>query len=81
MQFYGIDWLATVCGLTGVYLIGSKKRIGFLIMMIASLSWLTVGFIINSLALIVGSTVFFSLHVRGWIKWRRTAEEISIQEL
>lgn len=81
MQFYGIDWLATVCGLTGVYLIGSKKRIGFLIMMIASLSWLTVGFIINSLALIVGSAVFFSLHVRGWIKWRRTAEEISMQEL
>lgn len=70
MQLYGIDWLATVCGLTGVYLIGSKKRVGFAIMMIASLSWMTVGFIIGSLALIVGSVVFFSLHVRGWIKWR-----------
>ncbi len=70
MQYFGIDWLATVAGLTGVYLIGSKKRIGFLIMMIASLSWLTVGFMIQSFALIVGSVVFFSLHVRGWLKWR-----------
>lgn len=76
MQLYGIDWLATVCGLTGVYLIGSKKRAGFLIMMIASLSWMTVGFIINSLALILGSVIFFSLHVRGWFKWRQGVEEV-----
>lgn len=76
MQLYGIDWVATVCGLTGVYLIGSKKRVGFLIMMVASLSWMTVGFIINSLALILGSAVFFSLHVRGWLKWRRGVEEV-----
>ncbi len=74
MQFFGIDWLATVCGLAGVYLIGSKKSIGFPIMMIASLSWLTVGFLIGSLALIIGSAVFFSLHVRGWLKWRKEAE-------
>lgn len=76
MQLYGIDWLATVCGLTGVYLLGSKRRIGFLIMMMASLSWLTVGFIIESLALIVGSIVFFSLHVRGWWRWSKEAEAV-----
>ena len=60
MQYYGVDWLATVSGLTGVYLIGSKNRFGFLIMMVASLSWLAVGFMIESLALIVGSAVFFA---------------------
>ncbi len=73
MHFYGIDWVATVAGLTGVYLIGNKNKFGFLIMMIASLSWMTVGFMVQSLALILGSGVFFSLHVRGWIKWRREA--------
>ncbi|MBP6004979.1 MAG: nicotinamide mononucleotide transporter [Pyrinomonadaceae bacterium] len=76
MQLWGVDWLATVCGLTGVYLIGSKKKVGFLIMMVASLSWLTVGFMINSLALILGSAVFFSLHVRGWLKWHRSREQV-----
>ena len=74
MQYFGIDWLATICGLTGVYLIGSKNRYGFLVMMIASLSWMTVGFLIESLALIVGSAVFFALHVRGWRNWRRQPE-------
>ena len=80
MQLFGIDWLATVCGLTGVYLIGSKNRYGFLIMMIASLSWMTVGFLIGSLALILGSAVFFGLHVRGWMKWRRDSAELGYLE-
>ena len=80
MGFYGIDWLATVCGLTGVYLIGSKNRYGFLIMMMASLSWMTVGFMIGSSALIVGSAIFFGLHVRGWMKWRRDARELGFME-
>ncbi len=75
MQFYGVDWLATLCGLTGVYLIGSKKRAGFVILMLASLSWMTVGFLIQSFALMIGSTVYFSLHVRGWLKWRSGLEE------
>jgi nicotinamide riboside transporter PnuC len=78
MQYFGIDWLATVAGLTGVYLIGSKNKYGFLIMMIASISWMTVGFMIQSLALILGSAVFFSLHVRGWIMWRRETKAESI---
>ncbi len=63
MQFYGVDWLATLAGLTGVYLLGSKNRFGFLVMMIASVSWFVV-------ALSLGSVVFFSLHVRGWIRWQ-----------
>lgn len=74
MQYYGVDWLATVAGLTGVYLIGSKNKYGFLIMMIASLSWMTVGFMIQSMALILGSAVFFSLHVRGWLRWKKEAQ-------
>ena len=80
MQLYGIDWLATVCGLAGVYLIGSKNKYGFLIMMIASLSWMAVGFMIGSLALILGSSVFFGLHVRGWLKWKRDARELGFLE-
>ena len=69
MQYYGIDWLATVCGLTGVYLLGNKNRFGFLVFMLASTSWFIVGTLIGSLALMVGSSIFFCMHLRGWLKW------------
>jgi len=73
MNFYGIDWLATACGLTGVYLIGNRNRLGFLVMMVASISWFTVGVIIGSLPLMLGSIVFFCLHFRGYRRWQKQA--------
>lgn len=75
MQYYGIDWLATVCGLTGVFLIGNKNKYGFLIFMMASASWVTFGFLTGSLAVILGSSTFFFMHLRGWLKWRRDERE------
>ncbi len=69
MQFYGIDWLATVCGLTGVYLLGNKNKTGFLVFMLASLSWIAVGVLIGSFAIIIGSSIFFMMHLRGWFNW------------
>jgi len=75
MQFYGIDWLAIVCGLTGVYLLGNKNKIGFLVFMAASLSWIAVGVLIGSFAIIIGSSIFFMMHVRGWFNWSRSERE------
>lgn len=71
MQYYGIDWLATVCGLTGVYLLGNKNKFGFLAFMLASLSWITFGILTNSVAVIIGSSIFFLMHLRGWLSWRK----------
>lgn len=71
MQYYGIDWLATACGLTGVYLLGNKNKYGFLIFMMASASWITFGFMTESYAVIGGSTIFLIMHLRGWLTWRR----------
>jgi len=74
MQFYGTDWLATVCGLTGVYLLGNKNKTGFLVFMLASLSWIAVGVLIGSFAIIIGSSIFFMMHLRGWFNWSKEAK-------
>lgn len=74
MQYYGIDWLATVCGLTGVYLLGNKNKLGFILFMGASLSWITFGILTQSVAVIVGSSIFFIMHLRGFINWSKEAK-------
>ena len=79
MQYYGIDWLATICGLTGIYLLGNKKKIGFLMFMMASASWITFGVMTGSIAVIAGSSIFFFMHFRGWLSWRRDERNINLK--
>jgi len=71
LQYYGIDWFATACGLTAVALLGNKNKIGFLVFMMASVSWVTFGLIVGSYAIVTGSSIFFIMHLRGFVKWRR----------
>ena len=75
MQYYGIDWLATACGLAAVFLLGNKNKIGFLVFMMASASWVTFGLIVGSWAVVFGSSVFILMQFRGWMKWRRDERE------
>ena len=70
-QYYGIDWLATGCGLVGVFLLGNKNNIGFALFMVASASWVTFGFLTHSVAVVVGSSIFFLMHLRGLVRWTR----------
>ncbi len=84
LQYYGIDWFATACGLGAVFLLGNKNKFGFLVFMMASVSWITFGLIVGSYAIVTGSTIFFIMHLRGFLKWRRDEMEqrfLETQEL
>ncbi len=76
LQYYGIDWLATILGLTGVYLLGNKNKIGFIVFMAASASWVTFGALIGSVPVIIGSSIFFLMHLRGFINWTKEAKDL-----
>lgn len=79
LQYYGIDWLATVCGLLGVYLLGNQNKYGFVVFMVASVSWIVFGSITESYAVIIGSTIFLILHARGLYKWvRKDAQAVGV---
>ena len=74
-QYYGIDWFATLCGLAAIFLLGSKNKFGFLAFMMASLSWITFGIYVGRYAIVTGSSIFFVMHLRGFLKWRRDEME------
>ena len=79
-QYFGIDWFATACGLMAVALLGNKNKIGFLVFMMASVSWITFGLIVGSYAIVTGSSIFFVMHLRGFLKWRRDEMEQRFME-
>lgn len=74
MQYYGFDWLAMFCGLSGMFLLGSKSKYGLVFCMLGSSSWIAVGFLVNSFPLIFGSSIFIILQIRGLLNWHKQSK-------
>jgi nicotinamide riboside transporter PnuC len=71
-RYYMIDWLAMALSLLGVYLLGNKKKSGFVIFAISNLIWAGLGFtIMHSLGVAIGNLVFFVINTRGYMRWVR----------
>ena len=80
LKYYGIDWFAIFSTFFAIYSLGNKNRIGFLALMVSNICYFTIGFLTNSLALIVGSILFFITNFRGWAKWETEKENVSNNE-
>lgn len=71
-RYFGIDWLAMLFTLLGIYFLGNKDRKGFIIMITGNACWIGVGALAGSLAMILANGVFLSMNLRGLIKWSKT---------
>ena len=74
LKFYGFDWAAMVFTFGSLYLLGNKARAGFLLGVVANFFWFGYGFMTDSIANMLCSTVIVLLQVRGWRNWGRTSE-------
>jgi hypothetical protein len=69
--YYGFDWAAMLLTLLAIYMLGDKRRLGFVVMIVGNLSWVVVGVLAESLAMIVANLIFGAMNVRGIVKWTR----------
>jgi hypothetical protein len=69
LQYLGLDWLAMVLTFSAIYLLGSKSRMGFLVMMVGNVCWATIGVWAHSYGMLLANLGFFAMNVRGYIKW------------
>ncbi|MDD5459157.1 MAG: PnuC protein [Phycisphaerae bacterium] len=70
-EHYGIDWLAGLMTILGIYLLGSKKKAGFVVMMTGNITYIAFGLIANSSGVIVANLVFILMNIRGFISWTK----------
>ena len=72
LKYYTLDWLAMALSLLAVYLLGNKNKYGFISFSIANVLWIFLGFfLMNSLGIGIGNTVFLIMNVRGFISWNK----------
>ena len=70
-QYYGIDLLATAVTFLGIWLVGSKKKSGFLFSFIGNVLWLIVAWQAQSGGILIANIGIAVLNVRGYWMWRR----------
>lgn len=68
-QYLGLDWLAMLFTFGAIYLLGSKSRAGFLVMMVGNLCWAVIGIWAQSYGMLIANVGFFAMNVRGFVKW------------
>ncbi len=54
-----------------IYLLGSKNRLGFVVMMAGNVCWAVIGVWAHSYAMVLANIGFLALNIRGMVKWAR----------
>jgi hypothetical protein len=73
LNYFGVDWFAMTFTLCAIYLLGDKKRAGFIVMILGNSCWIAVGYMSSSLAMMIANVGFLAMNLRGFIRW--SAEE------
>lgn len=68
-HYFGVDWIAMCLTFSAIYLLGNKTRKDFVVMMLGNLLWCLIGLWAQSYAMILANLGFFSMNLRGFIKW------------
>jgi hypothetical protein len=68
-QYLGVDWLAMCLTFAAIFMLGNKSRKGFVVMMLGNLCWTAIGAWAHSYAMIIANIGFFSMNVRGFVRW------------
>ncbi len=70
-----IDILAAATGLTGLWLIGDRKKSGFLWGIVSDVLWITVGVLAFLPGLIVCCVILLFVNTRNYRKWLKDEKE------
>ena len=77
-QYYLVDWIGMILSLISVYMLGNKKRSGFLLFAFSNLIFIFLGLTwMESVGMAVGNVVFMILNIRGYVSWIRNSESES----
>jgi len=74
------DWIAATFEILGVWKVGNKKKIGFILAAICNITWMVVALMTTPklYGLLTVVCVLFVMNIRNFIKWKR--EEFKTSE-
>ena len=70
-NYYGLDWLALIFGISGSYLITNQNRMGFLLCCAGCLCGFTVAAISAQFGFVMYNVILTAIMIRGYINLSR----------
>lgn len=78
-KYYGLDWFALACGLTGTTLLTRKMRSGFLLCCLSSLSGVIVALISLQFGYVIYNITLITIMVKGYRDWGDVPQKARIK--
>jgi nicotinamide riboside transporter PnuC len=74
VNYYGFDWIGTVFGLASIHYLGQRRRVGFVLRIIASIFWVLFGVVAKTPAGVIANVAVIFLSLKGLRAWRPISE-------
>lgn len=74
-RYYGTDYINAVCVIIAMYLIGNKRRSGFILFMIATACGAVFGVLAGSTPFLISNTILFLTNLRAYLLWRKVSPD------
>jgi len=71
IKYYGVDWLAMTMTVLSLFLLGKKKKSGFIYGLGANASWFAFGVLTGSIANLLANIIFAYLNIKGFVNWNK----------
>lgn len=72
LQFYGLDWLAFISGISGMMLITRKLRLGFALSTLSCLAGFATAALSGQFGFVVYNLLLATIMIKGYISWSKT---------
>ena len=69
-QYYGCDWIGAAFLIVYLYLIGEKKRFGFILGILSAFAWMVYGYLTQSVANILINLLTVIIFIQNYRKWK-----------
>lgn len=71
-----MDWLASILEIAGCWLVGDRRRLGFVLGLGCNVCWLVVALRSGLYGLVLVSLVMGGVNVRNFVQWGRVPREL-----
>lgn len=68
------SWVLTAIGLTGAWLVGRKRRAGFLVGVGNQVTWIAYALSTSQFGFLPASVLWAAVYFNNWRRWRREAQ-------